>query len=160
MGISVRPARLADADEIARLTLQLGYDVEPSGVSARLSRILASPNHRVWLADTGRSIDGWVHAFVAEYIDAAALVVVGGLVVDSRSRGSGVGRLLMATVEAWAREAGCSVVRLTSSATRTHAHGFYERIGYTNIKTQYSFAKLLDGGDADQLKKFVPRVQR
>ena len=64
----------------------------------------------------------------------------------------------MAGAEEWSREQGCSVVRLTSSTTRDAAHRFYERIGYTNLKTQYSFIKPLDAAAAQRLRAFVPRV--
>ena len=77
---------------------------------------------------------------------------------DTRVRRQGVGRGLMTHVEEWARQQGCEVVRLTSSSTRAAAHRFYERIGYTNIKTQYSFAKRLDGASPTSLHTFVPNV--
>jgi GNAT superfamily N-acetyltransferase len=82
-----------------------------------------------------------VHVVFAEYVDAEAFVLIGALVVDRKHRRLGIGRALMNRPETWARERGCSMVRLTSSATRTAAHRFYEDIGYSNIKTQYSFIK-------------------
>jgi hypothetical protein len=63
----------------------------------------------------------------------------------------------MAEVEHWARQEGYGAVRVASSSTRTAAHRFYEVIGYTNIKTQYSFAKAF-GRDAGSLRAFVPKV--
>jgi hypothetical protein len=60
----------------------------------------------------------------------------------------------------WARQQGCSIVRLWSSAARTHSHRFYERLGYTNIKTQYSFIKSLDAAGHQDVKWFVPRVEQ
>jgi GNAT superfamily N-acetyltransferase len=51
---------------------------------------------------------------------------IGGLVVERRRRKKGIGKLLMTGAEEWAREQGCSVVRLRSSAVRTEAHRFYE----------------------------------
>jgi hypothetical protein len=64
----------------------------------------------------------------------------------------------MERAEAWARERGCSIVRLSSSATRNVAHRFYESLGYMNIKTQYSFIKPLDLAAAARVQAFVPRV--
>jgi hypothetical protein len=54
------------------------------------------------------------------------------------------------------RKRGCSVVRLWSSSARTDAHRFYRALGYTNIKTQYSFMKSLDADVQDHLSQFVP----
>ena len=101
---------------------------------------------------------GWVHVVLAEYVDAEAFVVIGGLVVDRARRRLGIGRALMDRAETWARERGCSMVRLTSSAARKAAHRFYEDLGYTNIKTQYSFVKALDTAAAARAGRFVPRV--
>jgi len=50
------------------------------------------------------------------------------------------------------------MVRLCSSAKRNVAHRFYEDLGYTNIKTQYSFIKQLDAAAAARVRTFVPRV--
>jgi hypothetical protein len=64
----------------------------------------------------------------------------------------------MGQAEAWAVEQGCSVVRLWSSVGRTEAHGFYEQLGYSNIKTQYSFAKSVDPTMQQNFGGFVPRL--
>jgi GNAT superfamily N-acetyltransferase len=68
---------------------------------------------------------------------------VGGLVVDERFRGSGVGRLLMQQAEDWAREKGYREVVLRSNVIREHAHRFYESLGYTVTQTQKHFRKNL-----------------
>jgi GNAT superfamily N-acetyltransferase len=107
------------------------------------------------MADLEGQAAGWIHAVVADYVDVEPFVVIAGLVVDARMRRQGVGRMLMTDAEAWARQQGFSAVHLTSSSTRTAAHRFYESIGYTNIKTQYSFAKLLDTAAPVALESFV-----
>jgi predicted N-acetyltransferase YhbS len=157
--VTIRVARLSDARAIAQLTVQLGYDLTEKDAADRLSRILVRDDQRFFVADFGGSAIGWVHAVAVEHVDAEAFVLIGGLVVDKAHRGLSVGRALMGRAEDWARERGCSMVRLTSSATRTAAHRFYERIGYTNIKTQYSFIKPLDEAAAARVSTFVPRVE-
>ena len=67
--------------------------------------------------------------------------------------------MLMDEAERWAREQGCSIVRLWSSAARISSHRFYEELGYTNIKTQYTFIKSIDTRRQEDLKRFVPRVE-
>ena len=64
----------------------------------------------------------------------------------------------MEQIEEWAKAQGCPIIRLSSSATRTGAHRFYEQLGYENIKTQYSFAKAPDGSRSNDIKKLVPHV--
>ncbi len=157
MSVTIRLARPSDAEAIADLTAQLGYDVDLTDVAARLSRILAHRDQQFFIAERDGRAAGWLHAAQSEYIETGAFVVIGGLVVDKSCRGEGVGRLLMARAEAWASERGFSVVRLSSTITRTAAHRFYESIGYRNIKTQYAFAKSLQS-TADDLDRFIPRV--
>jgi GNAT superfamily N-acetyltransferase len=159
MAVSIRTARAADADDVAQLTTELGYDVEPAALRARLSSILARADQRFWVAEVeGRAV-GWIHATTAEYVEADPFVVIGGLVVGRSHRRQGIGRMLMEQAEKWAREQGCSIVRLWSSSGRAAAHRFYEQLGYTNIKTQYSFAKSLAASGQDDLNRFVPRVE-
>ena len=157
--ITIRVARASDAGEIARLTAHLGYDLTELDAADRLSRILARDDQQFLVADVGGGAVGWVHVVFAEYVDAEAFIVIGGLVVDRQHRRLGVGRALMNRAESWARERGCSMVRLASSATRHAAHQFYEDLGYTNIKTQYSFVKPLDAAAAARLRTLVPRVE-
>lgn len=156
--VTVRTAWLSDSREIARLTSQLGYEVPASVVTARLERMLARSDQRFLVAQVGTRIAGWVHVAIAEYVETGLFAVIGGLVVDRDRRRSGIGRLLMREAEAWARESGCPVVRLSSSVPRVASHRFYERIGYTNIKAQYAFAKALDPDARIDWASFVPHV--
>jgi predicted N-acetyltransferase YhbS len=139
--ITIRSARPSDAETIAALTKQLGYDAEVSTVASRLSRLLVRSDQQLLVADdAGRAI-GWIHMVITEYVEADAFVVIGGLVVDREYRKQGIGRRLLTRAEEWAAQQGCSLVRLSSNVKRVEAHAFYERVGYTNLKTQYAFAK-------------------
>lgn len=156
--IIIRSARVSDAEAIAILTKQLGYDAELSTVASRLSRLLARSDQQLLVAvDGGRAI-GWIHMAITEYVEADAFVVIGGLVVDREYRRQGIGRRLLVRAEEWAARHGCSLVRLSSSVKRVEAHGFYERAGYTNLKTQYAFAKRLGSVGPDALRALVPDV--
>ncbi len=139
--ITIRSARPSDAETITALTKQLGYDAELSTVASRLLRLLARSDQQLLVADDGGRAIGWIHMVITEYVEADAFVVIGGLVVDREYRKQGIGRRLLIRAEEWAAQHGCSLVRLSSNVTRVEAHGFYERAGYTNLKTQYAFAK-------------------
>jgi GNAT superfamily N-acetyltransferase len=156
---SIRLARTSDAGEVARLTSQLGYEVTESAVATTLSHILERDDQQFWIAESDGCSVGWIHALFSEYVDGEAFVAVGGLVVDRHHRRSSIGQQLMGQAETWAKARGCSLVRLSSSATRTAAHQFYERLGYTNVKTAYSFVKSLDGRQIN-FAKFVPKVDQ
>jgi GNAT superfamily N-acetyltransferase len=156
--VSLRTARLTDAGDITRLAAQLGYEVDAAALADRLDRILARSGERFLVAEIDGRVVGWLHAGVWEDVEAEAFAVIGGLVVDRAHRNRGIGRVLLDDAERWAREQGVSVVRLWSSTTRTDAHRFYQRMGYTAIKTQHSFAKCIDPTKKTDLNTFVPKV--
>jgi GNAT superfamily N-acetyltransferase len=158
VAVSIRPATLADADQVARLTSHLGYEVSIEDIADRLSRALARENHLLLIAEIDGMPAGWIHVGVADYIETGLFAVINGLVVDRSVRSQGVGRLLLAQAEAWAKERGLTTIRLWSTVSRERAHAFYERYGYQKVKTQYAFAKSLD--DSPQpLTRFTPRVE-
>jgi GNAT superfamily N-acetyltransferase len=158
MAVTLRNARLDDTAGLTRLVQQLGYSPTAGHVAASLARNLARPGNRMVVAELDGRVAGCVHLVIADYVDVAPYILIGALVVDDRVRRQGIGRALMEAAEAWAAEQGIGAVRLNSSSTRAAAHRFYEAIGYTNIKTQYSFAKAIDGATDESLYEFVPRV--
>ena len=155
---TIRIGRVSDAPGIAKLSAQLGYDVAMSDAEQRLSRILTRPDQQFLVADRDREVVGWTHAMILESVDAERWLQIAGLVVDRDHRRMGIGRALLARAEGWAAEQRCSFVRLSSASTRTAAHRFYECVGYTNIKTQLSFIKSVDGSGDARFRAFVPRV--
>jgi GNAT superfamily N-acetyltransferase len=52
------------------------------------------------------------------------------VVVDSKYRGTGIGKLLLEYFRKKAKSAGCYKVQLMSDKRRTEAHKFYKAIGY------------------------------
>jgi GNAT superfamily N-acetyltransferase len=158
--IPVRTARLSDAEEVARLTVQLGYDASGPTTERRLTRILTRADQRFLVAPLEERLTGWLHAFAWELVETGPFVVIGGLVVDRSFRRKGIGRALLSAAETWAIERGCSVVRLWSSVGRTEAHRFYEHLGYANIKSQYSFVKSVGCVGSADISAFVPRLDR
>ncbi|MFD8934296.1 GNAT family N-acetyltransferase [Streptomyces sp. NPDC059578] len=57
--------------------------------------------------------------------------VIEGVRVHADERGSGLGSRLIEWAVEESRRQGCQLVQLTSDATRTDAHRFYERLGFT-----------------------------
>ena len=66
---------------------------------------------------------------------------VDDLVTDTAHRSRGVGRFLLAGLEARARTHGCSVIALDSGTQRTSAHRFYFREGF--VIPSFCFRKSL-----------------
>ncbi|MFC4076228.1 GNAT family N-acetyltransferase [Salinithrix halophila] len=72
-------------------------------------------------------------------------VFVHELVTRSDQRSRGFGERLLAAVERWGQEQGCTRIALTSGLSRHKAHRFYEeKMGYG--KKSYAFVKELGGG--------------
>ena len=158
MNPAVRIARIDDDARIAELTAQLGYEVTQEAADERLRRILQRRDNRVLVAEHEGRVAGWLHAVIADYIETGPFVVIASLVVDRTMRKRGIGRALLSSAEQWAVERGCQVVRLWSSAARTDAHRFYERLGYAHIKTQFSFVKSAGPAGTRDFAAFIPRL--
>jgi len=140
----IRPAALADASEIARLAGQLGYPAEAKEISNRLESLLGRPNHFIAVAaagETERDLLGWIAAEERELLVAPPQVEIMGLVVDHAARGGGVGQGLVTAVERWAKTRQSRHVVVRSNVVRTESHPFYERLGYSRLKSQHVYLK-------------------
>ncbi|QDL93023.1 GNAT family N-acetyltransferase [Paroceanicella profunda] len=56
--------------------------------------------------------------------------LIEGVRVSAGARGAGLGRAIILEAVERCRARGCSLVQLTSDASRTRAHAFYERLGF------------------------------
>ena len=82
--------------------------------------------------EAGRIVATYQLTFISGLsLKAARRAQVESVRVAADLRGQGVGAAMMADAEARARAAGCSLLQLTSNATRTRALRFYERLGFT-----------------------------
>lgn len=142
--LTIRSARMKDAEALANLTSQLGYPATAEQIRGRFNMLQARPGEDVVLvAEVDGKVVGWVHAHTYKLLVDAPEVEIGGLVVDEEMRGQGIGEQLMQAAEDWAREHDCESIYLRSNTIRTKAHEFYKRIGYEIIKSQYAFRKML-----------------
>ena len=140
----IRAAQAPDHARMAELAGQLSYPSAPEEIARRLQGINGSADAAVFVAELdGGEIAGWIAVFVYRTVEADARAEVSGLVVDERFRSQRVGEHLLARAEEWAREAGCQAIGLRSNVIRERAHAFYERHGYTHVKTQKAFRKQL-----------------
>jgi GNAT superfamily N-acetyltransferase len=140
---TIRPASPADVDRLAALAGQLGYPSTPVQIEKRLRAIADDSGHAVFVAEQNGAVAGYLDVFVLRTVESEPRAEVAGLVVDENVRSLGVGRRLMEHAEEWARAQGCNLVSLRSNVIRARAHAFYERLGYTLVKTQKAFRKQL-----------------
>jgi GNAT superfamily N-acetyltransferase len=140
----VRPATVDDAPHLAQLSGQLGYPVAVDTIAARLARLLDRTGDVVLVAEANGEVVGWVHGSEQALLESATRCELLGLVVDARHRTRGIGRRLVAAVESWAEGRGLQLVSVRSNVSRTESHPFYERLGYSRVKTQHAYRKRLD----------------
>jgi ribosomal protein S18 acetylase RimI-like enzyme len=141
--VEVRPMRREDAAAVAALTTELGYPSTADDIGRRYDLINNREDGRVFVADAGNMVMGWIHVQTTQLLECDARAEIWGLVVSETVRGSGIGRRLVEAAEGWAHARGIAVVSLRSNQVRTAARGFYEHLGYTVTKTQNAFRKIL-----------------
>ncbi len=139
--VEIREAQPQDFPRIAELAGQLNYPSSPQEIAERLDGMKRSNEHAVFVAQLGGEVAGWLGIYVCRMVEADARAEISGLVVDEKFRSQGVGPLLLARAEEWAREKGCPAIGLRSNVIRDRAHSFYECHGYKHTKTQESFRK-------------------
>ncbi len=144
--ILIRRARSADATRVAALSAVLGYPAGVDAVAIRLERLLASSADIVLVAHDPTGVVGWLHGAEQELLESGRRCEILGLVVDPEQRGRGIGRRLVAAVEAWAETRGLEQMAVRSNVARTESHPFYERLGYARAKTQHAYRKRLAAG--------------
>ncbi len=142
--VGIRLARASDAEAVASLSRELGYENSLEEMHDRLQRLDGNPDHVVFVACTSdRNVVGWVDVYVSFHLQTGASAEIGGLVVGEGARSRGVGRLLVAQAETWARSKGMTHMRVRSNVKRSEAHRFYERENYIRSKTSAVFDKEL-----------------
>ncbi|HTM23980.1 MAG TPA: GNAT family N-acetyltransferase [Vicinamibacterales bacterium] len=142
--ISIRPATEADARRLAELSAVLGYPVEAADMAARLSRLLVCDDNAVLVAAASGLVVGWIHGADHELLETGRHCEILGLVVDANHRRGGAGRRLVAAIEAWAASRGIAQMAVRSNVVRLESHPFYERLGYSRVKTQHSYRKSIE----------------
>ena len=136
-GTVLRPAADADAERIAAIFTDEGYPAGPSAIVARLARF-GGPESEVVVADRGGEVIGFIafHALPRfEHDDVVVRILA--LVVDAGARERGLGHVLMAEAEQFARERGAAFVEVTAGRHRPEARHLYESLGYDASVTAY-----------------------
>ncbi len=106
--------------------------MEADLVRSLLGRIARYPDFRVWLAEHGGRPVGTYSLLIMDNLchRGTPSAIVESVAVSESSRGLGVGRAMMEHARAEARARGCSKLVLSSNASRTDAHAFYEHLGF------------------------------
>jgi ribosomal protein S18 acetylase RimI-like enzyme len=125
---------------------------QPARSRDHLAALIAREDAAILLAETDGKIVGLAEVVTRTAPDTPLHVPrrvprVETLVVRANQRRRGIGRALMAEVEAWARQLGFAEIELGVWEFNQSAIAFYEQLGYTTRSRL--LAKPLGGGDAD-----------
>ncbi len=143
MAISIRPAERRDLSALVRLLQQLSLE-EPredfsetieSGYLRAFEEIDSNPRLTLIVAEDDGEVVGTASVNVIPNLShvGTPYCVVEDVVVDAARRGHSIGEALMTRAIEIARGAGCRKVTLTSNKSRTDAHRFYERMGFSAV---------------------------
>ena len=87
--------------------------------------------------ETGKRA-GFIHLQTQiDYFNNKKVGYISDLAVDSAFEGQGVGRILLAKAEDWARAEGCHLLSLYVFSNNSHARRIYEKLGFNEEVTKY-----------------------
>ena len=131
---------IKDLERINDLSHQLGYDLSLAETKNQIEQILSTQDHIAYVVVLKEKVVGWIHAFVSLSIESKPFVEIGGLVVDEKYRGKGMGNKLVDKIKEWTIEMKISSLRVRSNVTRLPTHEFYKKAGFEEIKEQKVFS--------------------
>ncbi|MFJ9540063.1 GNAT family N-acetyltransferase [Streptomyces sp. NPDC101225] len=137
--LEIRPATEADVAAIVAMLADdpLGAQREsPDDLTPYLTalrRLASDPNQYLIVAVRESSVVGTLQLSVVPGLSrrGATRSIIEAVRVHTDERGSGLGTRLIEWAIDESRRQGCQLVQLTSDSSRTDAHRFYERLGFT-----------------------------
>ncbi|MFJ1748932.1 GNAT family N-acetyltransferase [Streptomyces sp. NPDC088116] len=137
--LEIRPAA---SDDIPAIVAMLADD--PLGAqrespddltpyTAAFERLAHDPNQHVMVGVREGRVVGTLQLTVIPGLSrrGATRSIVEAVRIHADERGSGLGTALIEWAVDESRRQGCQLIQLTSDASRTDAHRFYERLGFT-----------------------------
>jgi GNAT superfamily N-acetyltransferase len=121
---------LAD-DELGRTREEIGDPLSAAYYEA-YEELARDPNNRLLVAEIGGEIVGTLQLTFIRGLSrkAARRAQIEAVRVAGSHRGTGLGEQMIRAAIEIVRNAGCSIVQLTTDKRRKDAHRFYERLGF------------------------------
>src|SRR5678809_811670 len=126
MEIQLRKMSMEHAQDVCRLSGQLGYPLSTTQIENNINEITSSENYAAFVALYNQQIVGWIYAFRALLIESKPFIEIGGLIVDENFRNSGIGKKLVEKIKVWALEKAINEVRVRSNVVRA--------VSYTHLR--------------------------
>src|SRR5256885_2178186 len=90
--LAIREIAISDAEAAARLSGELGYPVSPAAMEERILRLAKSSGHVVFVGSVDGSVVAWIDVGITEHLQSGPVAEIGGFVVGSGFRSTGIGR--------------------------------------------------------------------
>ncbi len=126
--MDIKPFSDAEYETLPELFAFLEPQLPRSEVIERCNEMRASG----WfcVGAYGDSLQAMAGLSLRTHLFSGRVAFVENVVVLPEFRGRGLGQMLMAWIEHYARERGCRMVTLDAYQTNLPARAFYERLGY------------------------------
>ncbi|MDT9692007.1 GNAT family N-acetyltransferase [Streptomyces sp. P9(2023)] len=136
--LEIRPATVDDLPHIVAMLADdpLGAQRESpddlTPYTAAYERLAQDPNQHVVVAVRGTAVVGTLQLTIIPGLSrrGSTRSIIEGVRIHAEERGSGLGTRLIEWAIEESRRQNCQLLQLTSDATRTDAHRFYERLGF------------------------------
>ncbi|MGC0402111.1 GNAT superfamily N-acetyltransferase [Streptomyces sp. SAI-126] len=146
--LGIRPATTDDISAIVGMLADdpLGAQREsPDDLDpylAALERLSHDPNQHLVVATREDRVVGTLQLTIVPGLSrrGATRSIIEGVRIHADERGSGLGSRLIEWAIEESRRQSCQLVQLTSDNTRTDAHRFYERLGFTASHVGFKLA--------------------
>ncbi|WP_405696846.1 GNAT family N-acetyltransferase [Streptomyces coelicoflavus] len=143
--LEIRPTTTEDIPAVVAMLADdpLGAQRESPGdlgpYMAAFERLRTDPNQHLVVAVREGRVVGTLQLTIVPGLSrrGATRSIVEGVRVHGDERGSGLGTRLIEWAIDESRRQGCHLVQLTSDQTRTDAHRFYERLGFSASHTGF-----------------------
>lgn len=142
----IRKFAADDLTALATLVADLGYEATADALSERMSQLRGNSDHYVDVAEVGGEVLGFALCYERPAVEKPMALIVQAIVIDEKSRSSGLGSLLMDHVESRAIALGINRVYLSSNVDRTDAHTFYTGRGNQKLAEAGVFERVLKTG--------------
>ncbi len=150
--IKIRPLRHSDIEAIMLLHRELGWNpafqADGSTLRQRLQALITEENALLLVAEISGRMVGYIHGETMTYLlFAGREMVISEVFVVQEARGQGVGKALMAAIEAEAVRHKCFRISVMNSREReSYKRDFYPSQGYEERTQTAIFSKRLDWG--------------
>ena len=136
---TIRQAAAADAQTLAKLLGQLGYEASAAAIPSRIDAIEKGGGIVLVAIDDANTVVGAASGATLPTLHAdQPTAYITALVTTEGSRRRGIGRQLVAAVESWALDTGCRRLSVTSAEHRTDAHAFYVACGFPYVGRRFT----------------------